>query len=86
MPPMQGKIGGLFKAAFVITQFWSLRRERIVLVSGSISKEVHNLLVEQMISPKFHHIKSVGLYNQEKMCPIRHALKEKNPSAITGHS
>lgn len=50
MPPMQGQIGGLFKAAFVIIQFWSLHREKILPVTGAISQEVHNPLVEQTMS------------------------------------
>lgn len=51
MPLMQGQIGGLFKAAFVINQFWSLLIERILPVTDAITKEVQNPLVEQMVSP-----------------------------------
>lgn len=77
MPPKQGQIGGIFKAVFVIPS-WSLRREKI-LVTGSISKEVHKSLVEQLVSSKFHQVKSVELYDQENTCSIKHEFKGKNP-------
>lgn len=85
MPPMQGQIGGFFKAVFV-TQSWSLCREK-TLVTGAISKEMHKPSVEQTISPKFPQVKSVGLYDQENICSIKQEFKgkKKNPSAITGH-
>lgn len=44
MPPVQGQTGGLFKAAFVIIQFWSLHRKKILLVTDATSKGVHNLV------------------------------------------
>lgn len=76
MPPIQGQIGGLYKAAFIIIQFWSLHREKILLVTGAISKDMHKPLVEQ-ISPKICPVKSVASYNQEKICPIRQRKKSQ---------
>lgn len=71
MPPIHGQIGGLFIAAFVI-QLWRLCREKIMLVTDAITKEVHNPLVEQMTSPRFHQVKSVGFYNLKKKKKLSH--------------
>lgn len=83
---MQGQIGGLFKAAFVINQFWSLLIERILPVTDAITKEVQNPLAEQMISPNTARWNQWVYTIKKKFVPWDMNLKEKNPSAITRHS
>lgn len=38
---------------------------------------MHKPLVEQTLSPKFPQVKSVGLYDQENICSIKHEFKGK---------